>query len=139
MADRSLPHQDPQGAAVTLAAFTIVLMSCPRLGRSFGQTYGKIPYAEGMATTPLKNARLEFRVTAEQKETIEAAAAIEGRSVTDFSADALVERAEMVIQRDRELRVDAARFDAFLKIMDSPSRPLAGFRELMTRESVFVD
>lgn len=87
----------------------------------------------------LKNARLEFRVTAEQKEAIEEAAAIEGRSVTDFSSSALVERAQEVIQRERRLRVDAVQFDAFLEVMDRPARSVDGLRELMNRGSVFVD
>jgi uncharacterized protein (DUF1778 family) len=109
------------------------------LPEDLDQTYGNIPYSNGMATTPLKSARLEFRVTDAQKKTIEAAAAIEGRTVTDFSADTLVTRAEEVVQRDRELRVDADRFDAFLKIMDRPARPIDGLRDLMSRESVFGD
>ncbi|MFK3677352.1 DUF1778 domain-containing protein [Microbacterium sp. NPDC090218] len=91
------------------------------------------------STTPLKNARLEFRVTTEQKEAIEEAAAIEGRTVTDFSASALVERAQEVIERDRRLRVDAIRFDAFIEVMDRPARSVEGLRELLNRESVFVD
>lgn len=89
--------------------------------------------------TPLKNARVEFRITAEQKQTIEEAAAIEGRTVTDFSAATLVEHAQDVIQRERQLRVDAERFDAFAALMDRPARTLDGLRDLMTRTSVFVD
>ncbi len=88
---------------------------------------------------PRKNARLEFRVTSEQKEAIEEAAAIEGRTVTDFSATALVERAQAVIDQERRMRVDAVRFDAFLEVMDRPARSIDGLRELMNRESVFVD
>ncbi|MCZ4302669.1 MULTISPECIES: DUF1778 domain-containing protein [Microbacterium] len=91
------------------------------------------------STTPLKSARLEFRVTADQKETIEEAAAIEGRSVTDFSASVLVERAQEVIERERRLRVDAVRFDAFIEVMERPPRTVEGLRELLRRESVFVD
>lgn len=87
----------------------------------------------------MKDARLEFRVTSEQKEAIEEAAAIEGRTVTDFSASALVERAHAVIEQERRLRVDAVRFDAFLEVMDRPARSLDGLRDLMNRESVFVD
>lgn len=103
--------------------------------------YGDLPYTYLMSTpaSPLKNARLEFRVTAEQKEAIEEAAAIEGRTVTDFSASALVERAQEVIERDRRLRVDAVRFDAFIEVMESPTRTVGGLRELLRRESVFVD
>ncbi|MCK2025666.1 DUF1778 domain-containing protein [Microbacterium sp. SSW1-47] len=90
-------------------------------------------------STPLKNARLEFRVTSEQKAAIEEAAAIEGRTVTDFSAAALVERAEEVIQRDRRMLVDMVRFDAFIEVMDRPARSIDGLRTLLDRESVFVD
>lgn len=92
-----------------------------------------------MTSTPLKNARIEFRVTAAQKETIEAAAAISGRTLTDFSAEVLTERAEDVIQRDRQLRIDARAYDAFLEVMDQPASSVEGLRDLMSRKPVFVD
>lgn len=102
--------------------------------------YGDLPYTVQMsASAPLKSARLEFRVTSEQKEAIEEAAAIEGRTVTDFSASALYERAQEVIDRDRRIRVDAIRFDAFIEVMERPAREVSGLRELLSRESVFVD
>jgi uncharacterized protein (DUF1778 family) len=91
------------------------------------------------SSTPLKDARVEFRVTAEQKRAIEEAAAIEGRTVTDFSATTLVEHAQDVIQRVRQLRLDAERFDAFAALMDQPARSVDGLRELMARKTVFVD
>lgn len=78
-------------------------------------------------------------MTTEQKQAIEAAAAIEGRTLTDFSADVLVERANEIIQQERRLRIEAARFDAFAKIMDEPARTIDGLRELMGRKSLFVD
>ncbi|WP_194762530.1 DUF1778 domain-containing protein [Microbacterium sp. UFMG61] len=92
-----------------------------------------------MSTSSLKAARVEFRVTAEQKQTIETAAALEGRTLTDFSAEALIERANEVIQRERQVRVDAERFDAFARIMDQPAQSIDGLRDLMTRRPVFVD
>ncbi|MEX0152890.1 DUF1778 domain-containing protein [Microbacterium sp. LMI1-1-1.1] len=88
---------------------------------------------------PRKNARIELRVTAAQKESIEAAAAISGRTVTAFSADVLTERAEEVIQQDRQLRVEAEAFDAFLAVMDRPARSVEGLQDLFRRTSVFVD
>jgi len=91
------------------------------------------------ASAPLKNARLEFRVTAEQKEAIEEAAALEGRTVTDFSSSALYEHAREVIERERRIRVDAVYFDAFIEVMDRPARTVDGLRDLLSRESVFVD
>ena len=90
-------------------------------------------------STPLKQKRIELRVTAAQKQTIEAAAAIEGRTVTDFSISVLAERAEQVIQRDRQVRVEAIQHDAFLVVMDRPAQDVEGLRELFSRETVFVD
>ncbi|WP_417554949.1 DUF1778 domain-containing protein [Microbacterium sp.] len=81
---------------------------------------------------------MELRVTAEQKRAIEEAAAIEGRSVTDFSASTLVERAQDVILRERQLRIDAQQFDAFAALLDRPARTAEGLRDLMARKSVFV-
>ncbi|WP_341947234.1 DUF1778 domain-containing protein [Microbacterium sp. LWH11-1.2] len=89
--------------------------------------------------SPLKDRRIELRVTSAQKAAIEEAAALQGRSVTDFSAETLVARADEVIQRDRQLRVDAIRFDAFLEVLDRPAQSLDGLRSLLTRGSVFVD
>ncbi|AZS42425.1 MULTISPECIES: type II toxin-antitoxin system TacA family antitoxin [Microbacterium] len=92
-----------------------------------------------VSASPLKSARLEFRVTADQKAAIEEAAAIEGRTVTDFSASALVERAQEVIERERRSQVDAVRFEAFIEVMERPARSIDGLRELLRRETVFVD
>jgi len=88
---------------------------------------------------PLRDRRIELRVTSAQKAAIEEAAALQGRSVTDFSAETLVARADEVIQRDRQLRVDAIRFDAFIEVLDRPAQSLDGLRSLLTRGSLFVD
>lgn len=90
-------------------------------------------------TGPLKNARIELRVTSAQKQAIENAAALSGRTVTAFSAEVLVSRAEEVIQEDRRLRVDAATFEAFQVVMEEPAHAAAGLRDLMNRKSVFRD
>lgn len=100
--------------------------------------YGRLPYT-GPMTAPLKDARIELRVTAAQKQTIERAAALSGRTVSAFSSEVLAARAEQVIQEDRQLRVDAEAFDAFQQVMDQPSRSLEGLRDLMTRKPVFSD
>jgi len=100
--------------------------------------YGTSPY-NFLMVAPLKDARIELRVTAAQKEAIEKAAAIEGRTVTAFSADVLTQRADEVIQHDRRMRVDAYAFDAFVAVMDDPAREVEGLRDLFGRPSVFVD
>lgn len=89
--------------------------------------------------TTKKDARIELRVTREQKDAIEAAAAIEGRTVTDFSANLLTARAAEIIEQDRELHISAAQFEKFLAILEQPAKTVDGLRELMSRKSVFVD
>jgi len=38
-----------------------------------------------------------------------------------------------------QFRVDAVHFDAFIEVMDRPARTVDGLRDLLSRESVFVD
>ncbi len=90
-------------------------------------------------TIPLKDKRIELRLTAAQKDVIETAAALEGRTVTDFSTEILTEHAEEVIQRDRQVRVDAEHFQAFLDIMERPAATIDGLKDLLTRTPVFRD
>lgn len=87
----------------------------------------------------VKDKRLELRVSGEQKELIEQAAALEGRSVTDFSTQVLTEHAHEVIRRNHQLTMDAEAFDAFLAVLDEPARPIPGLVDLFRRPSVFRD
>lgn len=87
----------------------------------------------------LKNARLELRLTEEQKAAIETAASISGRTVSDFTATVVTQHAHVVIQEDRQLRVDAEHFDAFIHALETPGKSVEGLRELLSRKSVFVD
>lgn len=90
-------------------------------------------------TTALKNDRIEIRLTADQKRTIEQAATISGRSVTDFSVPLLVEEAAEVIRQDRELRMSAQAWETFNEILDRPAKPIAELADLFRRPSVFID
>lgn len=90
-------------------------------------------------TTALKNERIELRLTAEQKRTIEQAATISGRSVTDFSVPLLLEEAREIIREDRELHMSQDAWEAFNEILNRPAQSLAGLADLLRRPSVFVD
>lgn len=100
--------------------------------------YGNQPYNELMSPT-LKSERIELRVTSEQKSTIEQAATISGRSVTDFSVSLLVEQAAEVIRHDRELHMSAQAWDEFNAILERPAQSISGLAELISRPSVFTD
>ena len=89
--------------------------------------------------SPTKTERLELRLTSDQKQNIEQAAAISGRSVTDFSVPLLIEEAQEVIRHERQLRMSANAWDAFNAILDEPAKPVAGLADLLRRPSVFSD
>lgn len=86
-----------------------------------------------------KSDRIELRLTPQQKSEIEKAAALSGRSVTDFSVPLLVREAEEVIRIERDLRMSTASWDAFNTILDRPAQPVAGLADLLRRPSVFED
>ena len=86
-----------------------------------------------------KSDRIELRLTRQQKIEIERAAALSGRSVTDFSVPLLVERAEEVIRVERDLRMSKKSWDAFNAILDRPAQSVSGLADLVRRPSVFED
>jgi uncharacterized protein (DUF1778 family) len=88
--------------------------------------------------TVTKNDRLELRLTSEQKKEIEQAAAISGRSVTEFSVPILVDEAGEVIRHARELRMSLEAWEAFNDILDRPATPVGGLADLLRRPSVFT-
>ena len=90
-----------------------------------------------MAVT--KSDRIALRLTREQKTEIEQAAAISGRSVTDFSVPLLVKEAEQVIRVERDLHMSKKSWDAFNDILDRPAKPVSGLADLLKRPSVFED
>lgn len=87
--------------------------------------------------TAMKVQRLAVRVTARQKQTIERAAAVLGRNVTEFSVQALTERAEEVLTDQRLFAVSQEAWDEFMARLDEPARPLAELVALLQRPSVF--
>jgi uncharacterized protein (DUF1778 family) len=89
--------------------------------------------------TATKDNRLELRLTSEQKQAIEQAAAIAGRSITEFSVPLLLDKANEVIQKDRQLRMSKEAWEAFNAILDRPARNLSGLADLMKRPSVFTE
>jgi uncharacterized protein (DUF1778 family) len=89
--------------------------------------------------TPTKSDRIELRLTSAQKLEIEQAAALSGRTVTDFSVGVLVREAEEVIRFERELHLSKKSWDAFNDILDRPATTVTGLADLLARPSVFTD
>lgn len=90
-------------------------------------------------SSPVKSDRLELRLTTAQKQEIEQAAALSGRTVTDFSVPLLVREASEVIRVQTSLRISKESWEAFNEILDRPANPVSGLAALLNRPSVFED
>ncbi|WP_125611408.1 DUF1778 domain-containing protein [Specibacter cremeus] len=84
-----------------------------------------------------KDERLAVRVTARQKQTIERAAAVLGRNVTEFSVQVLTERAEEILSERRVFGASQQAWNDFMSHLEVPARPVAELVALMQRPSVF--
>lgn len=73
--------------------------------------------------------RLEARVTAEQKELIERAAALEGRSITDFVLTSVQDAAKRAIAEHEVIRLSVRDSQAFVDALLNPREPGKRMRE----------
>jgi uncharacterized protein (DUF1778 family) len=88
-----------------------------------------------MASDTSKNdARLNFRLPTEIKETIEEAAAHLGQTVSDFAVSTLAQTARQVIQEHNVTRLCQEDRDLFLALLDdADAEPNAALREAAKR------
>jgi uncharacterized protein (DUF1778 family) len=92
--------------------------------------------AEPALNTPrarVRNERLETRVTADQKNLIEQAAALQGRSVTDFVLTSVQEAAQRAIEEHQRLDLSVRDSQAFVEALINPSPVNDRLRETVRR------
>jgi len=82
-------------------------------------------------TAPVKDARLDLRMTSGQRETIEEAARISGSSVAGYAVTRLVESAQADILRNKAIVVSSADWETLAAVMDQPVGPK--WRKLLDR------
>ena len=70
-----------------------------------------------------KTARLEARITREQKDLIERAAAYEGRTLSDFVVNTVQEAAKSVIREHEILRLSGSQSRCFVEMLLGPPEP----------------
>lgn len=66
-----------------------------------------------------KSERLDLRLTAEQKATIEQAASLEGTTAAGFTVTAVMERASEAIYRAKSVTLPGAAWDEFVSALDA--------------------
>ena len=78
---------------------------------------------------PPKSARLEARISVEQKSLIEQAAAYEGRTVSDFVVQTVQQAAKSVIEQYESIRLSRSQSRAFVDVFLNPPDPNDALRQ----------
>ncbi len=86
-----------------------------------------------MATKPKNSARLDFRLSPEQKELIEQAAFAVGQSVSDFATSTLLQRARQAMEESNLTTLSNRDRDIFMAMLDDESEPNAALRKAAQR------
>lgn len=94
--------------------------------------YGVLPYDAGMAE---KTARLDLRLTNEQKVLIEQAAEISGSTLAGFAIAQLTDAASQIVARSRSVVLDAEDWDIFVSALDASDEQ--GWIELKSMKPVW--
>lgn len=68
----------------------------------------------------VKDSRFDMRMTREQRNEVERAAAIKGKSLTQWALDNLLAAAQRDIEEDRTTHLSAKAFDTFAEALDRP-------------------
>lgn len=84
-------------------------------------------------STRTRAERLETRVTAEQKSLIERAAALQGRSVTDFVLTSVQDAARRTIEEHSQLALSVRDSEAFVDALLKPQPVNDRLRETVRR------
>ena len=87
----------------------------------------KVPHGRARAE------RLETRVTAEQKNLIERAAALQGRTLTDFVLTSVQDAARRAIEQHQQLELSVRDSEAFVDALLNPKPVNDRLRETVCR------
>ena len=81
--------------------------------------------------TAARTGMINIRVKPAERALIDQAAAVQGKSRSDFMLEAARRAAEETLLDQTLLRVNAATYARFVELLDAPPRPNAELRKLM--------
>ncbi|HVS71688.1 MAG TPA: DUF1778 domain-containing protein [Phycisphaerae bacterium] len=84
-----------------------------------------------------RSEKLDLRLTPTAKKTLQAAAAVSRRSVSEFVLESALARAEDALAERREFRLSAAQWKAFVAALDAPPRKLPRMTRLLKNRGFF--
>ncbi len=92
-----------------------------------------VPGSGGTGSYRTRTERLEARITAEQKKLFKKAAALMGRSVSDFVVSSAHEAAVRTIERVEIMTLDQTDSEIFVEALLNPSAPSRTLRKAAER------
>ena len=87
-----------------------------------------------MLTSPTRDARLDLRMSADNRALISEAAQLNGTSLSDYVMSVVVRAARRDVLQARVLRLDPEAWDDFVAVLDDPdTEAMAALRSRATR------
>ena len=90
-----------------------------------------------MATRTVRTTKLDLRLSPEAKQTLNAAARMTHRSVSQFVLESALARADETLVERQRFELDAARWADFMAALDAPPRALPRLRRLFDEAGPF--
>lgn len=81
--------------------------------------------------------KLDLRLTRDAKQTLQAAAAVSHRSVSEFVLESALARADEALADRRSFVLNKDQWQAFVTALDAPPRPLPRMQRLLTEPGFF--
>ncbi|WP_293372805.1 DUF1778 domain-containing protein [Phenylobacterium sp.] len=78
---------------------------------------------------------IQIRASAETKAILSRAAALRGQKLSEFMLDSARRQAEDALLDQRVFTLDAKAYDAFLALLNAPTKPKTRLVELMSRKA----
>ncbi|WP_027156485.1 type II toxin-antitoxin system TacA family antitoxin [Methylobacter luteus] len=89
-----------------------------------------------MKTTKRSN-RIDLRIDPKAKETIQAAALLRHKTISEFILENAMGAANEILAERRHFHLDAEQWEAFQAALDAPPRPLPRLERLMQEPGLF--
>ena len=90
-----------------------------------------------MPSRALRTEKLDLRLSAATKRTLQIAASIANRSLTDFVVESALSRADETLADRRAFVLSKAKWSEFQAALDAPTRPLPHMQRLLTEPGFF--
>jgi uncharacterized protein (DUF1778 family) len=87
--------------------------------------------------TKTRSEKLDLRLTPEAKQTLQAAAVAQSRSVSEFVLESALAKAAETLPDRQHFGLDAERWSAFVAALDAPPRPLPRLAKLLSEPGPF--